>query len=1166
MSFVHLHCHSHYSLLKALPKVDELVAEAVHQKMPALALTDNGVLYGAIEFYEACKAAGIKPIIGCELYTPGHLTVLAENFTGYKNLMRLVSRAALDGLTDGLPVVSEDMLREFHDGLICLSGCIHGEISGLIRAGEISKAQNRALELQNLFGAENFFLELQDHLDIEGQFAVNEALQKISQATNIPLVVTRDVHYLHEEDAEACDIMECIGLGTTVGEHRPQSLVDIDRSFGKVAQIESRWRHVPEALANTGKIAERVNIEIPLNVWHFPPIEIPAGKTADEELRDQSYAGIAELIPEITAEIRERLDYELSVIAKKGYAPYFLAVADYIKWARERGIVTTTRGSAAGSLVSYSIGIVAVNPLYFKLPFERFLNLFRPSPPDVDGDFADDRRDEVIAYVTEKYGKDKVAQIITFGTMMARSSVRDAGRALGMSYGLCDQVAKLIPFGSQGFGMTIKRAMKESPDLKKLYDEQEHIKKLLDVAQKIEGCARHTSIHAAGVVISPEPLTEFTPVQYEVGGTRLTTQYEMGAVEKAGILKMDFLGIRNLSILGNAVKLLRELYNVEIDLQKIPWDDAKTYAMLARGETGGTFQLGGAGMTRYLKELKPTNIFDIMAMVALFRPGPMESIPEYIRRKHNPELVTYLDERLKKILDQSLGILVYQDDVMLAAIELAGYSWEEADKFRKAMGKKIPEEMAKQKTKFFAGCLQGGMSAEKVETLWQLIEPFAAYGFGRAHAASYAVVAYQTAYLKANYPAAYMCSVLSAESDDIEKVAEIVHECERMGVQVLPPDVNESDVKFSVRKNAEGAEYIRFGLSAVKNIGTHITGVIIAERMAHGTYKSLEDFLTRVHDKDLNKKTIDSLAKCGALDAWGDRALFLANTERILNFARSITAELESNQSSLFGGAVGENSVLELTATPPASKAEKLSWEKELIGIYFSSHPFAEFSRVLNGVYTEITAVDLEAPGAWVTLCGLVSSTKKKWTKNRDAMMNVVLEDMSGSLELLVFPKTFAKTEAVWEEGACVCVIGKRSAEPGDNKIFVEKAERLQEENISATRERLERMKVASGGRINASAASAPTPVPTIPKPAAEFVTIILPDTCSMEQKNELKQILTAAPGACAVYLQVSVNGVVRTIETGMSVVWGPDLSEKIITLLGPESTRYSAPHLTASF
>ncbi|MBI3495392.1 DNA polymerase III subunit alpha, partial [Candidatus Berkelbacteria bacterium] len=461
-----------------------------------------------------------------------------------------------------------------------------------------------------------------DHPDLEGQFAVNEELQNIARDTGIPLVVTRDVHYIHADDAEACDIMECIGLGTTVPEHRARSLTNVDRSFGTVAHIESRWRHVPEALANTIKIAERVNIEIPLNVWHFPPIEIPAGKTADQELREQAYAGLAALIPDVTDEMRGRMEYELGIITTKGYAPYFLAVADYIKWARAAGIVTTTRGSAAGSLVSYAIGIVAVNPLFFKLPFERFLNPFRPSPPDVDGDFADDRRDEVIAYVTQKYGKDRVAQIITFGTMMARASVRDAGRALGLAYGFCDRVAKLIPFGTQGFGMTIERALKESPDLKKMYEEQPEVHQLLDIAQKIEGCARHTSIHAAGVVIAPRPLTEFTPVQYEVGGTKLTTQYEMYSVEKAGILKMDFLGIRNLSILGNAVKLVRERYGTEIDLEKIPWDDKKTYEMLARGETGGTFQLGGAGMTRYLKELKPTNIFDIMAMVALFRPGP----------------------------------------------------------------------------------------------------------------------------------------------------------------------------------------------------------------------------------------------------------------------------------------------------------------------------------------------------------------------------------------------------------------------------------------------------------------------------------------------------------------------------------------------------------------
>lgn len=1181
MSFVHLHCHSHYSLLKALPQVKALIKEAKRQGMPAIALTDNGALYGAIEFYEACLKEGVKPIIGCELYmvtdrfdrssdqqAPYHLTVLAQHYEGYKNLIKLVSRAALEGFHDGLPRADKKLLAELKDGLIVLSGCKQGEIAQIILSGDKQKAQRVAEEYGAMLGAENFYIELQDHPDLDGQFVVNDGLQDIARATGLPMVVTRDVHYIESDEAEACEISRCIGLGKTVHDHRNESLVNVDRSFSTVEQIQSRWRHLPEALENTVKIAERINIEIALNVWHFPPIEKPEDKTYDEVLREQAFAGLAQQLPEQTPEMLERMEYELGVIKTKGYAPYFLAVADYIKWARANGIVTTTRGSAAGSLVSYSIGIVSVNPLFFKLPFERFLNPFRPSPPDVDGDFADDRREEVIKYVTDKYGVDRVAQIITFGTMAARASVRDAGRALGFSYGFCDRVAKLIPFGAQGMPMTINKALDESPDLKKIYDEQPDVQRLLDIARKIEGCARHTSIHAAGVVISPEPLTEFSPVQYEIGGTRLTTQYEMHAVETAGVLKMDFLGIRNLSILGNAVKLIQELYGVEIDLQKIAWDDKKTYDMLARGETVGVFQLSGGGMTRYLKELKPSSIFDIMAMVALFRPGPMDSIPEYIRRKHNPALVTYLDKRLTTILDQSLGILVYQDDVLLSAIELAGYNWEEADKFRKAMGKKIPEEMAKQKEKFFKGAIERGMPQEKVETLWHLIEPFAAYGFNKAHAASYAVVAYNTAFLKANYPAAYMTSVLSAESDDIEKLAEVTHECERMNIKVLPPHVNESFEKFAVVKDVDGIENIRFGLSAIKNVGAHITQVIIEERLKTGPFTTLANFLERVRDKDLNKKSIESLIKCGAMDMWGDRGTLLANVERMLVFAREHTQTSESNQGSLLGLMGAPAATLTLQPAPDAGIAEKLKWEKELVGVYISSHPCADFVEIFKGANTEIANIEGEPLGGWVMLVGVVSEAKKKWTKNHDAMMNAKLEDMSGSSEIMVFPKSFVKTVSVWEVGKCIALIGRRSSEQGDNKLFVEYAEELTTENGVEVKQKLTEMLQTQKTRKrfdpnkfprkDTGEGGSPTVTESVPAQLTVInsITISVPSSLEPEKKELLKNLLASTRGDTRIYISVNANGQVRTIETDYAVVWSPELAQKISNLVGEDAVQ----------
>lgn len=1130
----------------------DLLAAAKKCGYTDLALTDNGSLYGAIEFYEAALKAGIKPIIGCELYVapgargdtspdqrrPYHLIVLAENNIGYQNLLKLVSRAALEGLWENLPRVDKELLREYHPGLIALSGGKEGEVPQLILGNDKNKAQAVAQEYQEIFGADNWFLEMQDHPDLPGQFVVNEGLQEIARATDTPLVVTRDVHYLHPEDAEAQDVMECIGAGKTVRDQRPESLLEVDRSFSTPEEIAERWRHLPVAIENTEKIAARCNVELKLGAWNFPDFKIPEGKTHGQVLEEDSRAGLAKLLPDADREVHERLEYELDVINKKGYAPYFLTVADYIRWARENGIVATTRGSAAGSLVSYTIGITTVNPLYFKLPFERFLNMHRPSPPDVDGDFADDRREDVINYVTQKYGKEQVAQIITFGTMMARASIRDAGRALGFSYSFCDGVAKLIPFGSQGFAMTIARALQESPDLKKIYDEQTDVQRLLNIAQKIEGCARHTSIHAAGVVIAPRPLTEFTPVQYEVGGSKITTQYEMNAVEKAGVLKMDFLGIRNLSILGNAVKLVRELYGTEIDLVKIPWDDAKTYDMLARGETAGVFQLSGGGMTRYLKELKPSNIFDIMVMVALYRPGPMDCIPEYIKRKHDPRQITFLDERLRPILDQSLGILVYQDDVMLIAISLAGYSWEEADKFRKAMGKKIPEEMAKQKVKFFAGCLQNGLREGQVETLWQQIEPFAAYGFGRAHAASYAVVAYQTAYLKANFPAAYMCSVLSAESDDAEKVADIVHECERIGVPVLPPHLNESFTKFSVIKNEVGVECIRFGLSAIKNVGEHITKVLIAEREKNGTYQSITDLLTRTQDKDLNKKSLESLIKCGALDFWGERGWLLANAEKMLLFSRQMTDEHRSNQSTLFGGAA--TAELILAPAPPASLPEKLIWERELIGLYFSSHPFADYALILRGAYTEARLLENESAGGWVIMCGLVAEIKKKWTKNGAAMMMAKVEDLSGNFELLVFPKTYEKTAALWELGNCLCIWGKKSSETGDNKVLVEKAELLTVASAESLRYRL-----------TMGASATPTKSVEAKEKNEKSIIITLPADLTEEKKIRLKEILSKYHGEYLVYLILSTADATKKIKTNLRTAWNEELARQVVAIVG---------------
>ncbi|MBT3539213.1 DNA polymerase III subunit alpha, partial [Candidatus Parcubacteria bacterium] len=670
MDFVHLHVHSHYSLLNGLPKVKPLVKAAKKRGFKALALTDYGSMYGAIEFYQACLAEDIKPIIGFEAYVAPHsrhdkdpekdkgvyhLMLLAENFEGYQNLMRLSSLGHVEGFFNDKPRIDKDLLKEYGKGIIALSGPIEGEVPQLLKNNKDDDAKKVVHEFEEIFGKGNFYLELQDHPAIEGQMQVNTKLIQLSKDIDIPLVVTRDVHYLDFNEAEAQDILRCISNGWKVGQTDREDFRHVDRSFNTAKDIISRFKHVPEAIENTVKIADRINIEIPLDNWHFAPVDLPEGKNADEHLRDEAYKYVVNFYEEVTQEIKDRIEYELDIIKTKGYSPYFISVADYVGYAKRNGIVESTRGSAAGSLVSYVLGITTVDPMRFKLPFERFLNPYRPSPPDIDTDFADDRRDEMIEYMTKKYGKDRVAQIITFGTMAARASVRDVGRALGLSYSFCDQVAKLIPQGAQGFPMTIERALKEEPDLKKLYETNEDLKRLLDLAQQVEGCARHTSIHAAGLVVSPTPLTDFSPVQCETGGEKILTQYEMHAVESAGVLKNDFLGIRNLAILGNSVVIVKKTTGDEIDIYNLPLNDTKTFEMLARGETMGVFQLAGAGMTRWVKELKPNRIEDIMAMVALYRPGPMESIPEYIHRKYNSEAVSYLDPRLEKILDASYG-------------------------------------------------------------------------------------------------------------------------------------------------------------------------------------------------------------------------------------------------------------------------------------------------------------------------------------------------------------------------------------------------------------------------------------------------------------------------------------------------------------------------------
>jgi len=1059
--FVHLHTHSHYSLLDGLSKIDEMIALAKERGMKAIGLTDHGNMYGAIEFYKKCKAAGIKPILGVEAYVtagsrldkrPGidnerfHLTLLAKNAQGYKNLMRLVTISNLEGYYYK-PRMDKEVLRKYSEGVICLSGCFGGEFSRAIRRGDLAGAEAIALEHQEIFGKGNYFLEIMHHPGVENIEEVRKEIIRLSKKLDIPLVATQDSHYLHVEDQDAHETLLAIQTNGDLNDENRFSMKSDLFSFIDEETALKNFASTPDAVWNTGKIADMCDIELTLGKFIFPNFTIPEGTTYDSELRRLCLEGLPRRKLEGDEKVMERLDYELSVIEMKGYAVYFLVVEDLIRFSRENKILANIRGSVAGSMTTYLLGITAVNPLEYRIPFERFLNPERPSAPDIDMDFADNRRDEVIEYSRKKYGDDHVAQIGTFGTMMARGAVRDVARALGHPYAIGDRISRLIPEGSQGFPMTIDTAMEMVEELSSLYKKDAETKQIIDLAKKLEGCVRHISVHAAGVVISPAPLYEYAPLQFDPKGGKIITQYDMYSVgeDGVGLTKFDFLGIRNLSILSNAVDLVEKRHNVIVDLDNIPLEDKKTFEMLARGETMGLFQLNGAGMTRWLKELRPSTIHDINAMVALYRPGPMQFIPDYIKRKYNPSIITYLDPALKPILEQTYGILVYQDDLLIMAHDLAGYSWGEVDKFRKAVGKKIPAEMQAQKEKFINGCINHSKWPEKkAKEVWEWVEPFAAYGFNKAHSASYGRLAYQTAYMKANFPIEYMTAILTAESGDTEKIAEIITESKRMKLPILPPDINASFGDFTI-VDMSGTQEIRFGLYTIKNLGTDIADAIIAEREEHGKYTSLANFLERVRHKNLNKKSFEALVKVGAMDALGERGQMIANTEEAMEYNRAQGSEM-SGQASLFGMMADQSSVpvLRLKQADKAPQSMCLGWERELLGLFVSGHPLDDHREKLEKLGTTIESVKALRDGAVAVTGGIVEDIRPILTKKGDKMAFVKLTDASGTLELVLFPEAFFAHKEFFEvPDKCIKVKGKISDRNGEKTMIVERVKEL---------------------------------------------------------------------------------------------------------------------------
>ncbi|MCF7816028.1 MAG: DNA polymerase III subunit alpha [Candidatus Pacebacteria bacterium] len=1076
--FIHLHTHSHYSLLNALPTPKELVQRAKEYDMPALALTDNGGLYGAINFYKACTKENIKPIIGIDTHLAprtrfdkdagidkprGQVIFLAKNNEGYKNLIKMVTESYVHGFYYR-PRVDHDLISKLHDSLICIIPSFSGEPVLALKDSAHEQAEATLDWYKGIFG-DDCYLEITHHPEIKDHEELQKNIIDLGIKTNTKLVAAHDVYYLNQSDYLARETMIKIQSGGVVETQDTEG--ELAPNFSFISQEKAKELfHTDierQALKHSVEIASECTVEMSLgSTWYFPDYKIKSGKEPDTELTDTAYAGVAWRGLSLDDPIvKERLDYELGVIKMKGYAKYFLVVGDLIREARERKILTTIRGSVAGSLTTYVLGITNVDPLEYKLPFERFLNPERPSAPDIDMDYADNRRDEIIDYARAMYGTDNVAQIGTFGTMMARAAVRDVARALGHPYSTGDRIAKLIPIGSQGFPMTIEKALEIEPDLKELYKKDPDTKEVIDLAKQIEGRVRHVGVHAAGVVIAPQALTEFVPLQPDPKSGKLITQYEMHSVgeDGVGLLKFDFLGIKNLSILAEAVRRVRIIHGVEVDIEKIHVDDIKTFEMLARGETMGLFQLNGTGMTAFLKQLRPTSIHDINAMVALYRPGPMESIPQYIERKHNASLITYIDPRLEKILDRSYGVITYQDDVMMIARELAGYSWLEADMLRKAMGKKIPAVMEAEKEKLLKGFTEHGkLSSAHADKLWKLIEPFAAYGFNKAHAASYGRVAYQTAYMKANYPVEYMSAVLTADAGDTEKISEIIHECVRMDIEVLPPDINESFGPFSVvpakdKVNAEGREgalgyevnaKIRFGLTTIKNFGEGIAESIIDERKENGPYQSLQDFLSRVTSKNLNKKSLEALIMSGSFDCFEERGTMMHNLETILAYHKEHLHGKESAQDSLFGNLAG-SSVLTLTLEPgaPAAKGEKLLWEKELLGVYVSGHPLDAFKEELAkrpriGVLKKETR-----NGIPVVTAGMIETVRELLTKKGDRMAFVILSDGIENIELVAFPEIYRAHQSLLIPGSCVALQGKLSMRNEEPTIVIERLKDL---------------------------------------------------------------------------------------------------------------------------
>ncbi|HEX2171824.1 MAG TPA: DNA polymerase III subunit alpha [Dehalococcoidia bacterium] len=1071
--FTHLHCHTEYSLLDGMCKIKPLIERTKELGMDSLAITDHGNLYGAIEFYSAAKSAGIKPIIGCEVYIAGsgdhksrlavdrqsaHLVLLAKNSTGYRNLLQLVTKAHVDGYYYK-PRVDHKLLEQHHEGLICISACPSGEVARLALDNQFEEAKKLAYWHKDLFG--DYFIEIQDHGDPEF-VDLYKGLVKLSREADLPVVVTNDFHYVRKEDAYAHSVLLCVQTNTTMEDPKRFQLTGETYYMKTPEEMAALFPELPDGLANTHRIAEMCDLDLEFGRVHLPEIEIPDGLDADAYLARLCWDGLRRRYPAGSEEAERRLAYELDVIKQTAFARYFLVVWDFTSFARQRKIYLGVRGSAAGSIVLYCLGITDIDPLENKLVFERFLNIERKEMPDIDMDFADDRRHEVIEYVNRKYGPDHVAQIVTFGTLGAKAAVRDVGRALAQPLSTVDRVARLIP---TAVNMSLDRAMAENTELAGLYRDDPEVRRLIDIAKQLEGVCRHASTHAAGVVISKDPLTDHAPLQRpgksDGEGSSFVTQYGMEALAQIGLLKMDFLGLINLTILARAVEFIKQTRGIEIDILDLPLDDAKTFELLGAGETTGVFQLEGPGMRKYIKELKPTTISDVAAMIALYRPGPMAHIPRFIDSKAGRTPIEYLHPVLEPILSETYGVIVYQDQVLFIVREVAGYSLGQADIFRKAMGKKIREKMAQERQNFIEGAKQRGFTEGLAIQIFELIEPFAGYAFNKAHSACYARVAYQTAYLKANYPVEYLAALLALHQDTTEKLVTGVAEARRLGIEILPPSVNASRVSFAVeRRDPNGdpasALAIRFGLSAIKNVGEGAAEAIVKAREEGGPFGSIEDFCRRVDLRSVGKRALECLIKVGALDDLGDRGGLLASVDRLVNIAQQQQKLKESGQSTMFdllGQSVPVPTPEIAIQVIPVERRQRLEWEKELLGVYLSEHPFSQAQRYARGrVDTFCGQIGTELDGQRVVVAGIVKQVRVLSTKASKQFVSAMLEDLEGSCEVTVWSEIYERTRDLWKDDAILLVTGRvRTRDLRASIICDDAAPLMPDENSSGT-------------------------------------------------------------------------------------------------------------------